>query len=487
MSTSTTSKARGRSAYRVVLVDPAFPFSDRLPVQQDYEPYGIMMLAAALEASGFEVLYRAQAPGVDAARTAADVLADRPDAVGLSVYGANHRAGLALVAALRRAGFAGPVVLGGSHATALPELVADPAVDAVLCGEGEIAAPRLFSALAAGADVAGLPGVAVWRDGGLVAAPFELIDDLSSLPWALRGLVPARREYSVGAFGLQKAVIMTARGCTHACAFCSARYLSRGRVRFRDVTEVLAEVEALRSRHGRRFLSVMDDDFFASAEHVTAFCEAKLAAGEPLPFSCMGRVDGAADIDARLLARAGCRRVYFGVERAPGTSRWVAKAGDVPEVNAVLRRFAEAGIHTMAGFVLGLPDESEAHLAALRAYVLSLEADYAGMTIFTPFPRTPLYDHLRRHGLPCDPEADYAAARPGVRYGEVDGARLEQWRLATLRAFYLHPRYALRAGRRVLRRPGFAVDYARLFGKSILDGLFGSAPAPARSPRDRTR
>ena len=59
------------------------------------------------------------------------------------------------------------VVLGGHHPTALPaEVMAEPAVDLVLLGEGEVGLPALAEALMAGRDLAGVPGIVFRRPDG---------------------------------------------------------------------------------------------------------------------------------------------------------------------------------------------------------------------------------------------------------------------------------------------------------------------------------
>jgi radical SAM superfamily enzyme YgiQ (UPF0313 family) len=466
--TNVTTKSR-----RVALVEPRFPRSAGMLVHLNYEPFGLLMLGAALRQAGFTVRLWSQGANEEPATFAARIARWQPEIVGVSVYSANVHQGRRVSAALRSAGVRGPVVFGGAHATATPELVLEPEVDYVVRGEGEHVGPALFSALLHGREIDGIPGVAYARDGTLrETMPFELIEDLSGLPWASRDLGPPTYEYGLGAYGRHKAVVMSSRGCRNACDFCLAPLLSRRRVRRRDPADVAAEAEALKRDHGVRFLYFGDDDFFAHRDHTEAVCRALIRRRVDLPFFCMGRLDLLEEGMLDLLARAGCQRFLVGIERPPGETRWTRKARSERRVAQRLRQARRRGIFVHVGLIIGVPDETEASLAATADFVSRVEADYLSLTFFTPYRGTKAHEHLRASGIEIFGGDDaFALDRPTFRHPVLSDRDLLGWRQRIYRAFYLSPRYLGRAAALSLRRPRIGLDFGRLLWRGVREGL----------------
>jgi len=458
---------------RVALVEPRFPPSAGMLVHLEYEPFGLLMVGAALRRAGFTVRLWSQGGTEDPGDFAARIARWQPEAVGVSVYSANVRQGRRIAAALRSAGVRGPMVFGGVHATSTPDLALAPEVDYVVQGEGEIVGPALFGALVDGREIDTIPGVVYTRGGEVRStAPFDLIEDLNGLDWASRDLGPPTYEYSLGAYGIRKAIIMSSRGCRHACDFCLAPLLSRGRVRRRDPADVAAEALRLKHDHGVRFLYFGDDDFFAHRDHAEAVCRALLHRRVDLPFFCMGRVDRLDEGMLDLLVRAGCQRFMVGLERPPGESPWTRKARNEQRVARCLRQARHRGIFVHVGLIIGFPDETETSLAAMADFVSRVEADYLSLTLFTPFGGTKLHRHLRESGIEIfDRDGAFAYDRPAYRHPTLSDDCLLQWRQRIYRAFYLSPRYIGRAAALAMRRPRVGLDFGRLLWRGVREGL----------------
>jgi radical SAM superfamily enzyme YgiQ (UPF0313 family) len=111
---------------------------------------GVAYLATSLRRAGHRVgLVHADRTAMTEAAFVERVLADRPDVLGLTVVTMAYNAVRRICAALRARGFGGAVILGGPHATALPELsLRETGAVAVITGEGETSTPALVAALA---------------------------------------------------------------------------------------------------------------------------------------------------------------------------------------------------------------------------------------------------------------------------------------------------------------------------------------------------
>ncbi len=139
------------------------------------------------------------------------------------------------------------IVVGGHHATVLPETVMDcPAVDYVIRGEGEIALPQLAAAIKAGHaqnydSLSKIPGLVLRRsDGTIRISPPAVINDPSSMPLPASHLLKQtfyrRKQHG-------SAVIMASRGCPLRCSYCAVSADCGLPFRKRDVAAVLREIE----------------------------------------------------------------------------------------------------------------------------------------------------------------------------------------------------------------------------------------------------
>ena len=146
----------------------------------------------------------------------------RPDLVAVSLMTPLAPRGYEIADQFRSRGI--PVVVGGVHATMVPEEAAEHA-DAVVIGEGEILWPEV---------------VVDFIKGKLKKYYLtDLRPPLDSLSLPRRDLL--RR----GAYLFQN-TLQTTRGCPNDCDFCSVTTFYGNTYRFRPVAEVLQEIGALK-------------------------------------------------------------------------------------------------------------------------------------------------------------------------------------------------------------------------------------------------
>ena len=145
------------------------------------------------------------------------------------------------------------VVLGGPHATLLPEEARNHA-DAVVIGEAERVWPMVIEDAARG-----------------FLQPFYRDPE----PPSMDGLPHARRDliYRRGVCG---DTIIATRGCPHKCAFCNLRQIYGPTPRFRPVEDVVREVRTIRSP----LLAFWDDQLFMEPEYALRLFERLASVGK---------------------------------------------------------------------------------------------------------------------------------------------------------------------------------------------------------------
>jgi len=406
-------------------------------------PLDLGVAAAQLEGAGHAVSFADSAVDGGPEVAVRTLLASRPAllVVRPAVHALPDLGGL--VAAASAAGV--PTVVAGPAATVLPgALLRDhPALAGALVGEVEAILPDLVATWDGRGPLPAVPGLA--RPGDEAGAP-ALVDDLDALPPARHELF-VRRPYRFGyplrtPRRLRMGYLLTARGCPHACTFCSPlERASLGRTfRPRDPLRVADEARTLQ-RLGATGLYLEDDVVALSAARLAALSEAFLGAGVDLPWAFQARAGTIDAPTARLLARAGASTVCVGVESGdPAVLARLDKRQAPADVRAQFSVLREAGLLTVAFVIVGTPGETAAATEATRRLIRELRPDLLQVHFHTPYPGS--RDGQDGSGaFPLDPYAT-KFARPAPGPSSPHAARA-----ALYRDFYLSPSTWLRAAR----------------------------------------
>jgi anaerobic magnesium-protoporphyrin IX monomethyl ester cyclase len=328
---------------RVVLARPrdfgAVPRN--APVQ---DPLGVGYLAAALRNQGHDVaVVDAHALDLDDSGVAACVAALEPSVVGLSLHSfADYSHCVAISRALGSITTRPYCVWGGEHATFHAERILrqHAEVDAVVLGEGEATMCALVDfALGrqrpveagrfrlASQDGEGITGAVIRGSDGLPrhGGFRESISDLDAVPGPHKDVV----ELALAAGRPVSLSILTGRGCTHRCSFCTAHEFMRlagGTVwRRRSPKCVVDELQRLvnlymSNRLVHPVVQFQDVIFLgtspASRRWIREFVDEMNRRDLRVPFYCMSRADailGNEDILPELV-QVGLWSVEMGIE-----------------------------------------------------------------------------------------------------------------------------------------------------------------------------
>ncbi len=384
----------------VALVFPYFRTRSRTEIL--FPPLGVASLAAQLRALGVETTVIdctfATLPDVRAALTEA-----RPEIVGVSSLvsvSANARS----IAQLAREVLPDSLlVAGGPLPTAFPRRFT-PVFDAVFRGEADLSFPRLCAdylgvrgerqALSR-LPLATYPGLVAVVGGRHIDNPPIHHDEREIAAFPL----PDRSGFDHVAYqrvwleqtGSRVTSIVTTFGCPYACDFCS-RPVFGSRVRRRDLDQVFTEIEEL-VRLGYDGLWIADDTFTLNLPFVEEFC--RRMRGRGLSWSCLARARGIDGATARLMKRAGCRRVYLGLESgSDATLKLMNKQTTVADGARTTHTFRAAGIEVAAFFIVGYPGEDVPAIEATLRLALTLPLDEISFNVPLPLPGSPLFERL---------------------------------------------------------------------------------------------
>jgi anaerobic magnesium-protoporphyrin IX monomethyl ester cyclase len=190
--------------------------------------------------------------------------------------------------------------------------------------------------------------------------------------------------------GIRQTSLIVTRGCPFSCDFCS-KPVWGSLFRKPPLEKVFREIEEIRSL-GYTTLWIADDCFTLDSEYLTAFCQEMLRRDVPMSWTCLSRVDRLTPGLVALMKRAGCIRVYLGLESGSNeTLMLMNKRVTVEQGIRAVGLFSQAGIGTAGFFMVGYPDETVESIEKTFALVLSLPLDEAWFTIPLPLPGTPLF------------------------------------------------------------------------------------------------
>ncbi len=293
------------------------------------------------------------------------------DVVCISIMTSNSKRGYELADMVHKDG-RGRVLIGGMHASALPEEAAEHA-DQVIVGEGE----KVI-----------LDVVENRRSEHIVHA--EPLCSLDEAPFP---------DYSILMTPVKAANVLSTRGCPFRCTFCTTSRMFAP-YRQRSVENVIAELRMYKQM-GFKYMNFEDDNFTADKERAKAICRAMIK--ENLIFKetfFFGRTDLAKDEELLdLLKKAHLTRVLIGIESLNQKALdSINKHQDIEDIKAAAAACKKHGIRMIASIVLGLDEDNQEDIERAVHFAMSIDAYQLQPAVLTPLPGTPVYDQLEKEG-----------------------------------------------------------------------------------------
>ncbi|MCX5896393.1 MAG: radical SAM protein [Proteobacteria bacterium] len=301
---------------------------------------------------------------------------------------------------------------GGIHATMTPEAVLETGLfDSVLIGECEYALRDYVRALETKQDIVSIPNTWHKRNGHIIKNNVGPFPGLESLPF---------KDYAI--FDFQKMIdakngwvgLMASRGCPFRCTYCFNHQIVKrykdelnvpasglNYIRHHPVKNVIDEIIYLQKNYTNIKMYIFDDDLFTfNADYVREFCS-EYRKITSIPFVANAHVQIFTPETARCLKEAGCRIIKFGIES--GSERVRREILHRPMTNEVIKQaFAiahEAGLHTSAFVMFGLPHETREDIMATIRILAEIQPGRFRWALFFPYPHTIAYDISRAGGF----------------------------------------------------------------------------------------
>lgn len=301
------------------------------------------------------------------------------DLVAISSFTARINATYKLADRYRKQGV--PVVLGGLHVSMNPD-EAQQHADSIVVYGAEGAWPKL---------------VEDFRKNQMKPRYYGLTDQV----FTPENYVKPRFDLMKGR-PYNRFTVQTSRGCPLNCEFCAASLRLTKSFQQKSVNNVVDEIETILGITNHPFFEFADDNTFVNKKWGKEF----LKAITPLNLNWFTETDiSIADDDELLnmMAQSGCRQVLIGLEsptsgalHGMNPNDWKAKRQNTYLES--IKKIQSRGVTVNGCFIVGLDSDTKDTFSQIAEFSDRAELIECQVTVYTPFPGTPLFERMKAEG-----------------------------------------------------------------------------------------
>lgn len=373
---------------KVVLINP--PQNTRYP----QPPMGLALLGAILKRDGYEVTildvnaYNVSLEYAEKLAVNSSVLYT-DGVVGITAMTPTINSALRIAESIKHFNPDFQIILGGVHATLLPQETLDksPEINMVVKGEGDNAIIEILKSGIRG-DIQ-----TIYENHSSV--------DMDSLPYLAYYMLPwtEYKPHPPHGRALPWLPMITSRGCSFSCGYCSKAVFGN-KFRAQSPKRVVDEIANMQTWYKVKEIAFYDDVFTLDKKRAYSIAEEILRRGLKLCWTCETRADLVDKELLEIMKKAGCYSISYGIESASqDVLDIIGKGIAVEQSEEAVRLTREAGIQTVGYFMIGSPNETPETIRQTIDFAKKLKLDYAQFAIATPFPNTKLYEYYKNdHG-----------------------------------------------------------------------------------------
>lgn len=271
------------------------------------------------------------------------------------------------------------VLVVGSTAYALPHEFSGPNVT-VVRGEPEQLRTRFDEVLDAKSPVVDVGSV-------------RNLDELPLPDWSIFN--PRRFAIRYDFTRFPTGLVQQSRGCTFTCNYCPY-IMVESKTRFRDPERVAAEMEHGIRAYGFRSYKFRDPLFGLDRQRVLRLAELIGKLPRKIEFSIESRIDLLRPETLQALREVGLTSITVGIETPHEETLRTYKRAPIKDdrQREFVERCRRLGIRTVAGFMIGFPEDTEQSIKRVLRYAREVNPTYANFNIVTPYPGTEFHANI---------------------------------------------------------------------------------------------
>ncbi len=368
-----------RSVMQILLINPAFYY-----LGKDTFPLGLGYLASVAIKKGASVTV------IDE-----NVHDEIPwnqlgqyDIIGLSITTPAFSRAMELISQIRvRKAAKALIIAGGHHPTFRPEDILNAGADIVFRGEAEVSFGQILDALNNRCEWFNIPGLSYFRYPQFKILQHNslqsLIEDLDEIPFPIRDMFRYSKYSQMS--------LITSRGCPYQCSYCAAAAFWGHKIRFRSVSNIIAELDEIMQLAPFSVLKFQDSVFTVNKTHTVELLQAISNKGYHFQWICETRADLLDKELIQLMKQSGCKEIMIGFESgSPTILQRAQRQISVEKLVNTCKEIMEQGIGLRASVIYGLPNETNKTVKETLNVLNKIQPNVTFLNLATVYPGCPL-------------------------------------------------------------------------------------------------
>lgn len=333
-------------------------------------------------------------------------------------------------------------------------LARHPAPHVFVTGLVAYALPEAFADLDV-TIVKGEPEQLLWKLNEVLSARERVVEvgsvrDLDSLPWPDWSLFePKRFRIAYDFTKYPTGLVQLSRGCTFTCNYCPYIVVENS-TRFRDPEQVVAEMRHGMAAYGFRSFKFRDPLFGLDRKRALRLAELIGRLPRKIQFSIESRIDLMRHETLLALRDVGLTSITVGIETPDETTLRRYKRAPISDDRqlAFVARCRELGIRTVAGFMLGFPEDTAQSIRHVLKYAKRVNPTFANFNVVTPYPGTEFFQEVKDQISDVD-FTKYNVYTPVMKYQHLTTEQVRELHARCFSSYYFRWKY-LEANARLL-------------------------------------
>ncbi len=382
---------------KITLIYPRFKYEHVGGLQ---EPLGILYISSVLKKNGYDVkvidLTFEKSFSVIRKNIAGS------DIVGISVTTALFNTAKNVLNYIKKIDPSIPVVMGGPHATVLPNEILSSGFDYAIIGEGEETILDLLNVIKGKKRPEQVKGIAYKEKGKICfTEPRSYIKNVDKIPFPDRKALNYKQYFKNG---MNHVGVFVTRGCPYNCLFCKPMQnkLFGNILRGRKVENVAREIEVIYKDYGNVKIIFKDDTIMTNGSQWFRNLKKEMDKRNIIidGWLCQSRVDQINSELIEALKECGCEGISFGVESgSQKILNYYRKGIVVKQIISAFDMCRKAKIRTHAYIMFGAPEETRKDMEMTYKLIKKIKPDSISTSITTPAPGTDLYTGAEKKGI----------------------------------------------------------------------------------------
>ncbi len=265
------------------------------------------------------------------------------------------------------------------------------------------------------------------------------LDELPFPDWSAFDYKRFKIKYDFWKF--PTALIQQSRGCTFKCNYCPY-IMIESKTRFREPDAILEEMKVGMQQYGFKSFKFRDPLFGLDRKRAIRLAEGIARLTPRVQFSIETRIDLMKQETLQILKDAGLVAITVGIETP--NEETLRKYKRAPIKDDRQREFVAQcramGIRTVAGFMVGFPEDTEENIMWVLRYARKVNPTFANFNVVTPYPGTEFFNEVKDQIADHD-FSKYSVYHPVMKYKHLTSEEVSELHSRCFTKYYFRSRY----------------------------------------------